>query len=631
MDEKLKKLLGEETQPENVTRLMNDVIGWVKSSRSDMSTRYATWDRHIATYRSLREPDREDLEARKRKDPEKFIVPLSFAQVQTFVAFSFLQLNQGKFFFEFSPTGNEDFPLRDISELIIQRDLNWNTWPSKLYQFLLDLGRCGLAVTNTYWKVEKQWVSIEQPSALVGGYAQPGQSVDMEATRFEGNCIYNVSPFNFFPDTRMPLTRWRDGRFAADEQEWHVKTLEEWEAQGKAVGTKFVSRMDQGRWTERAETTRLAKMTSMYNNSMNKSSDERDFMTVVTTAQVRINPADYQLPGKPQIYQIKIANDARVLSFQPLGYLHGDFTYDVAQLSPDQHSRLNESLCDTIAGIQDVVTWLINTRLTSVRRSLDNHMVIHPSYIDMASVEARSPFILAKKGAPGNVGVDKFVSQLKIIDTTAGHFGDAEMLRGVMQFVTGVNENAMGQYAPGRRSATENRSANQGAAARMQTPLSIAWADALGPLGRKMLTNQRQGISMETYAKIVGKDPTRLALFEQFAPNDPRELVGCEDFFAYDMTTASERGSLAQSLQDLVVAMMSSPEVAMSTGFDFEKAVQEIQQLRGNTNVTRFFRVGGLAGAAVPAATVVPNAGGGQPDVGVGNPAVQGLLGVGTV
>lgn len=184
--------------------------------------------------------------------------------------------------------------------------------------------------------------------------------------------------------------------------------------------------------------------------------------------------------------------------------------------------------------------------------------------------------------------MEKFVRQLPYVDTTSRHLEDAQLIMQIMQVVTGVNENAMGQFSGGRRSATEARAANSGSSSRMKVPATLIFADCLQPLGHKMLTNHRQGISQETFSKILGDSPEVLARYSLFKPQDVSKLVGVEDHFVFDGTLQSEKGFIAQSLQELVSAILSNPLVMQSLPLDVGKLMEKILQLRGIDNIEQF-------------------------------------------
>jgi len=619
MEERVKKMLEQPTHPTNIQKLLDFLKKNLKQSRSVMGKNYDKWDRHLDVYKGNRAADEDDIEARENDEPEKMVVPLGFSQVQTFVSFAFLLLLQNKRFFELEPTGQEDNLIREPAEIILQRDLNHNRWPNKLYQFLLDLARMSIGVTKECWKREYGYVPVPivQETFSFGSltFTGPAASPYEEVLMYEGNQIVNIRPQAFLPDARLPVSRWMEGQFVADEESFHIQQLKRWEKSGRLAGVKFVERMSKDDYEKRGP-SRLDNMMESF-GKQKSDQDSTDFMVSLTEVQVLLIPNEYDLGPEDfqMMFMVHIANDNRIVNIERAGYIHNQFGYNVAQFSPDNQNILNESLCDVTYALQDVVTWLINSRILSVRRSLDDRLVVDPSVINMASIEAGSPVITLKSGAPRN-GIERYIQQLKIVDTTTSHMQDADTLTKLMFMVTGVNENAMGQFSPGRRSATENRAANAGAASRMKVVVTNAFHEALGPMGRKMLTNSRDLMSPETFKKIIGTRDDIDLLYKSFCPGDPRQLVGSEDFFVFDSTLSSEKGFLAQSLQELMSVMMSNPETMAILPVDFGALLEEIYTLRGVTNVKRFIKaappaVGGPMPGSVPPGVADPTGGAG--------------------
>jgi len=195
-----------------------------------------------------------------------------------------------------------------------------------------------------------------------------------------------------------------------------------------------------------------------------------------------------------------------------------------------------------------------------------------------------------KKNTPVTGDLNNFIKQLQTSDPTVTHIQDVETLMKMMFSVSGVNENAMGGFHGGRRSATEARNVAAGAASRMKVIATTIFQMAIAPLGKQLLINARQWMSEETFFKIVGEDEDTFAAWQEFHKDNWWELVGSEDFFVFDATSASEKTFLAQSLQELLVALMSNPEVLMSTNLDPVKIIERIQELRGSTNLKQFQR-----------------------------------------
>lgn len=623
MTPEIKKRLSQEVPDEKLEELRRLLTKNLNRSRGKMAANYATWDKSLNTYRSIRIPDADDARARHKREPEKMTIPLSFAQVNALVTFLFLAYTQKESIFELVATGPEDYgKILDDSQAILDRELRQTRYPSKLVQALLDMARFNIGVMKTSWKYTSRMVSrpaqpLEVPFDLLSGLPvavdEPLEDELEEVVVYEGNDIEVISPFHFFYDTRMPLTKWKQGRFAADETEFHFQDLRAMEKEGKVVGTKYVLPFESKDWKNRSFGTRLSEVDPAIQK---KGAKTDDYMVCVSTVQIKITPADYDLSDNQdeEIWVFGLANDRRIISAEPLNAPHNEFTYDLLTISPDQHTELTDSLSTLIDPLQEVITWLINARIAAVRQNIEGRFVVDPSFVDVATLTAGNKYIMLKKNAPYNMGINAFISQLKTVDPTVTHIQDAEALAKMMQIVSGVNENAMGQVASGRRSATENRAANAGAASRMKLIAATVWIDGIAPQGRKMLLNCRQDLSFETYSKIIGANAE--LTWDQFHPENSVELEGNEDYFAYDGTISSEKGYIAQSLQELVSILVSNPEVLAATNLDVVAMIKEVQSLRGLKNLDRFERPPQpTANNAIPGTvpTIIPQQAGNQP------------------
>lgn len=585
-----------EIQDEKLESLKSMLVRNLNRARGDMAKNYEYWDKALDTYRSIRTRDAQDHRARNKGEPEKMTVPLSYAQVNTLVTFLFLAYTQKESIFELEATGPEDYgQIREACQAILNREERQTRYHSKLVQVLLDMARFKLGVLKTTWRYESRISkssapSIEVPFPGMGGITMPMEEPleqDREVITYEGNEVEVISPYNFFYDTRQPLSKWQSGRFVADETAYHFQDLRAMEKSGSLVGTEHITAFTTEIWKRRGDkdTTRLGNVAPTETKA---GENKQDFMVCLTAYQAKIIPADYDLSDsqEEEIWLFHMANDQRILSAQPLNAPHGEFTYDILSLSPDQHTELSDSLSSLIDPLQEVITWLINARVAAVRQNIEGRYVVDPSFVEVSDLTAGAKYIRLKKNAPYNQGVSAFLSQLKTVDPTVTHMQDAQSLMQMMQVVSGVNENSMGQVASGRRSATENRAANAGAASRMKLIAATVWVDGLAPQGRKMLLNCRQDMSFETYEKIIGVNA--IETYDRFHPADPLELLGNEDYFSYDGTLSSEKNYMAQSLQELIIALASNPELAQASGFDLVAMTKEAFALRGLKNLDRF-------------------------------------------
>lgn len=606
------EMLELEEHPDNIQELLEEVVGVVNNSRTFIASHFTQWDKSLATYKRKKATDTADARAKQKGEPAKMVVPLTYAQCNTLVTFLFISLTSKDSVFELSATGNEDFELRETAQAIIDREVRQTNYHMRLVEALLDMVRFSLGVLKTSWEYESIFVAPQQGEQDVSFIFDPtdltipqdSEPEEEEVILKEGCKIENISPYHFFYDTRVPITRWKEGRFAADEQSVNLKDLKRLDKQGFLAGTKYIQEFDAELWKARGGKLEN-RLDGVEPANFTGKQPKGDRMVARTSVQYRLVPSEHGLGDSEdeEIWVITIANDNRIIGLQPLNSPANEFQYDILQLLPDQHADLCDSLSKLIDPIQEVITWLINARVASVRRNIDGRLVVDQQHVDMSTLNTNSPFILLKKSAP-RMGTSRFIEQLRTTDPTASHFSDSEALIRILYMVSGVNENSMGAFAPGRRSATENRTANAGASARMKLIGASCWYGGLASVGRKLLLSCRQDMSFTTFSKIVGPEKAD-QFYDTFHPANPYELYSSEDFFTYDATIESERNYVAQSLQELFLGLVSNPEVAGMMQLDLPAMLNEIYALRGVKNLSRF-KVKAQPGMPSPAPMLPP-------------------------
>lgn len=586
-----------EQSPEH-TALLTHARDLIKLSRSKMSAKYTDWDLQDEVYRGVRYPDKEDKKASQKGEPEKMVVPNTFAQVMTFTSFLFLMLNQNKNFFELDNSGDEDAGTKRTDlELVLRQQVRANSWNKLLFQHLLDTARFGTAPLECAWtrKTTRAYITPEPTVVTVNGLTVPvraGSSWE-EFVKYEGNTVRALSPYRFFPDTRFPLSEFQRGEFCGSEEEYSVGDLKLLEKAGEVAGVDHIQPMAANFGEVRGGVTRS---TSVLDETWRKnfSSSNTKATVIVTKMQVRIIPSKFKVDGEktlgpeefPILYHLWYANDNRVIRCEPAMWWHDQFGYTLSQFTPDMHHTLTLGLADLVYRLQDVITWFVNAHVTSVRRVMNNRFVVNPTLIDTKSLDGEGDIYM--RAGVSAAFADKALRQLQVQDVTSGHMNDVETLGRLMEIVTGVNGNAMGQYNSGRRSATESRNVNAGAAGRMKMHGSLIWETCFNPLGAMMTTNSRQALSQEMFTLFTGvQDPQRYAAFK----GTPQEVICGSDYFNFDSTLSSERGFMAQSLQELFSAIVTSnPQAAqdVTNSINPVKLIDEIQYMRGAGNVSRF-------------------------------------------
>jgi hypothetical protein len=606
MDDRIKSWL-EDTDGDKYKKLLESSRNMLKMSKDAMSSQYAGWDAIDEAFRLKRMPDKQDHAAAKRNEPMKLAVPYTYPQVMTFVAYLMLLYYQRDSFYEVTGTGPEDTgsPEKDATACL-DRDTKKNKWHSIVYQVALDIGRFGLGIIKTSW--EERTANVMQQQPKPAGTTSQGvriapttELVKKKAVVYQGNKASSVSPYHFFPDTRLPLTRFQEGEFCASEDEYSMTRLRQLEADGIVTNVDKIKSLGglDGMLSGMLEMTRMGGFNSNTDTMsplVDRSQSEgmvvlSEIQRWITPSKFVIGPNDDDVLDKsrttPELWVIWLGNWDTVLRFEAMDYPHNEFTYDVGQFSADQHQTINEGLGALLGPIQDVAAFMLNSRITSIRKMIDNKLIVNTQFIETKDLESRSPIIRTKAGMTLG-SVDQYVHQLKLQDVTTGHVTlDMPMLWQMAKDATGIGDNVLGSYSTGRRDATQARAVNAGAASRLKTVALVIWETLLEPCGQKMLCNLQAGLSIEEFRKIVGDD----ADDARFAAFNKREqgILNAYDFNLFDGTSPTEKGYIAQSMQELLLGMWENPMAMQMLQYPpFRALLTEICNLRGVKHPERF-------------------------------------------
>jgi hypothetical protein len=466
------------------------------------------------------------------------------------------------------------------------------------------------------------YVPEEPVVATIAGVSTEvrGGSEWREYLKYEGNLVRAVSPYRWFPDTRYPIVDFQRGEFCASEEEYSKTLLKDLEEAGEVAGVDFVQPLPRNIDKSRGGPTRMGsdllsgtgRGGALVSGPGGTRTNAATGCVLVTKVQVWIVPSKFKFGNDkklgpeefPVLYHIWYANDNRVIRVEPAYWWHNEFGWTLAQFTPDMQQTVAMGLADLIYRLQDVITWLINARITDVRRNLRGRHIVNPAFIDTKSLDSEGDIYMRKGANPAMM--DRAIRPLDVNDVTRGHFTDADALGKIMEVVTGVNSNAMGQYNTGRRSASEARVVTAGAAGRMKMHGQLIWDTSLGRLGRLMLSNLRQSLSFESFQAVIGKDDPAIQQRFDLFKGTPEEVIGEGDYFTFDSTLQSERSFVAQSLQELLVAIIGNPQAAVILGLNPRAMMEEIQYLRGAGNVSRFSLQRQVASGQAPPVPMPP-------------------------
>jgi len=103
-------------------------------------------------------------------------------------------------------------------ESLIQYQVDAGRFLAPYYLWFYDAAKYGQGVVGEWWcDTQIQYGSLE-----AGEDGKP-QQVSRRVAGYQGNCIYNVSPYNFFPDPRVTVGNFQRGEFVGVEapMAWH--------------------------------------------------------------------------------------------------------------------------------------------------------------------------------------------------------------------------------------------------------------------------------------------------------------------------------------------------------------------------------------------------------------------------
>jgi len=590
------KILKEERKSPVHQALLDHCLKLLKRSRGDMANHYTDWDKMHETFMHRRPVDSNDVESVRAGLPKKIVLPLATSQVFTGVAYAYMLLTQRPRFYEFTGIEDKDktTAMREAAELLVQNDLDANGHKQQLLQSLLDLFRFGMFCQVDSWETDYEYLPVTTTGPVPTYQGQPvgeGEVITKveKVTIREGNRIRTISPYRVFPDTGFHLSDWQKGTFIAWDDSYSRTCLEGMEANGDVVGTEYIQKYN-GERIERAGRTKQSRVAGIDFDRPNESD-----VVCLTTMVVKLTPSKIKpYPDSteslgdeeyPHRWLIWLANDDRIIRAEPLPNWHAQFPVSIGMFLPDQHECVLNSLSRLSQDIQALVSWLLNSRMAAVTRTIEPQSVVDPIGLNMDDLNARQRLIRLRKEAGGK-DVRRYYMPLPVTDTTQGHVADMQQLIGLLQMVTGVNDNALGQVASGRRSATENRAANMGAASRLKMIIDVVWGMAFQPQANRLLKNHRQSATPESLMTILG-EPMTTEIFESFK-GDAQTIARAYDFVSYDGTLPTDKLFMAQSLQELLGLLISNPMASAAFNMDPNKVQKEIMTLRGMGTGTQF-------------------------------------------
>lgn len=475
-----------------------------------------------------------------------------------------------------------------------------------LYNWIYDLAKYGLGIVGNYWDREEVTVArlVEQEKTILGIKTGKTEKVRIEETLvgYEGNKLYNVRPYDFFPDPRVPIFEFQEGEYCGRD----------------SVGSYLSLKQDGYINIREAQAAGKGKSSSGTIITDTSGSPHIDRPVLPDEEQgpgvsyahlhemvIRIVPEVWEL-GKSrsvEMWVFTIANQTTVIGARPLGLYHNSFPYAVIEYGMGASEFVKLSMIDVIKPLTDTLSWLFNVHFFNVRKALNDVRVVDPSRVTMSDVLRPGAGGIIKL-KPAAYGTDPKLAlyQLEVRDVTSGHLRDSQFVETMIQRVTGVVDNIMGMVnTSGRKTATEVRTSTGFSTNRLKTPAEYASAVGWGPMSSMMLQNTQQLYDDDKMFKIAGNmlsDIMQRQQQQQQGQGQGQEaplnaiavnadtISGFYNFVQVDGTLPVDRLAQASLWKELLVQLGSVPAIAME--WDIGAMMSHVMKLTGERNIDRF-------------------------------------------
>lgn len=461
------------------------------------------------------------------------------------------------------------------------------------YIQLYDAGKYGVGILGEYWDKETVQTTyiVEEADP-----ADPAAKVRLQQTEqidgYEGNKVYNISPWDFLPDPRVPVGRLQESEFVAVRRRFPWNSLVRRAKQGYITNLDAVtSSIGTIAWQNRESDSQLNRpledsyMVSSYDS-------ETTHPSIVGGYEVYVDllPSEWGLGNMdfPEKWVFTLTADKTLLlGAQPMGSRHGRFPFSVMEIEVEGYGMWNRGIPETVQTIQDTMDWLLNVHFFNTRAVLNNLFLVDPTKVVMRDLNSPQPggVIRLKPEAYGQ-DLKTFFYQIPIADITRSNFQDIDMMLGIGERTTGISDQIMGVLqSGGRKTATEVRTSTGFGVNRMKTVTEYISATAFSPHSQRLVQNCQQYYSGEKKLRIVGS--LAQSAGPAFINVTPELISGFYDFVPVDGTLPVDRMAQVNMWTQILQGMgKMAPQVFMQ--YDIGKIFAWVASLAGVKNLNQF-------------------------------------------
>jgi len=461
------------------------------------------------------------------------------------------------------------------------------------YIWLYDAGKYGLGVIGSYWEKKilnfGQLVEMADPNTGQVGVYQ----VTQEIPGYEGNCVYNVSPWDFFPDPRVPVKRFQSGEFLGIRKRLGWNQILERQRAGYFINIDKIA----GHVSDRtgsvggsSEGSSILQRPLMNEDICSDENVRHPAGGVFYEVYVNLVPKEWGVgqTNYPQIWCFTITEDLSLLcGATPLGMWHCQFPFDILENEVEGYGLYSRGIIEITDPIQNTVDWLLNSHFYNVRQSLNNQFIVDPSKLVIKDVQNSGPgFLWRLRPEAYGTDLNTMFKQVDVVDVTRAHMSDFQAMFSIGERTIGINDQIMGSMGGNqRKTATEVRTTTAFGINRLKTISEYMSGMGFAPHSQKLVQTSQQMYSAQAKLRRVGSFAQEAG--ENFLNVRPEDIVGFYDLVPVDGTLPIDRMAQANLWKEIMAgAMRMPPQIAQQ--YDWARIFAWAAQIGGLKNINQF-------------------------------------------
>lgn len=400
---------------------------------------------------------------------------------------------------------------------------------------------------------------------------------------YSGNKLAAVDPYNCFPDPRVPLSKCAEaGDFLFTGMELSKTVLKDLEQQGMLMWVdEALAKSNRRRMDEPSQRrVRIGQTDNKWLEPANVTGFSHFY-----EGTVRLTPKDWGLGDgdTSEIWKFTWTKNGQIMQAEPLGMYHRRHPYALSEPNSFGYDFMSLSMGEMITCFQDILSWLVSSRMENVRAAINNTFIVDPARVEVNDIRASTiGRIIRMKQAAVGLPIQQAIEQLVVQDVTGGHLADIQTIRMLADTTTGVNDNLRGiQTQGGRRSATEARMSMQAGATRLSQMAVRISSQKMLPMAQQMIMNIQQFMPPEMWIEVTGDTGKRRGMSVT-----PDMLAGSFNYQVSDGSLPMDKAALVEVWKEILFGIARDPELRQR--FNLVEIFKYTAELGGAKNIDSF-------------------------------------------